>query len=167
MHKNLEKNIDRRDGHWVWVGGTTQGGAPRTKIDGRTVVVRPYLLGVSRVTAIVTCEEPMCVNPDHLRAAKSTVASNEERRDPSALNWPSGEEYAELLKACKSVAIRYDVDDAEAIAQDMIVAYAGSEKLQGLGAKQVAWRLRYIPSDAKKRAKRMPCDSIDEMEGML
>jgi hypothetical protein len=61
------------DGCWEWVGGRNTAGYGLIKINGRTMHVTRYILGVkigrpliASELALHRCDNPPCVNPDHL-----------------------------------------------------------------------------------------------------
>lgn len=56
-----------RDGCWLWQGSVNGKGYPQRSVDGRIKLVHRVLLDAGKGESVHhVCEQPSCVNPDHL-----------------------------------------------------------------------------------------------------
>ena len=104
-------------GCWIWMKGVNagdRGGYARTVIKGKTTFVSRLILGIHRssveMVAMHTCDQPLCVNPDHLHIG-SRSDNTQDMLEKGRSNRAKGEQSgAAVLTEKQVLAIRKEYE---------------------------------------------------------
>lgn len=76
---NFPKHVSQVGGHWIWTGSTTGSAQPKARDGKKSVDVRRALYEAAHgplgdLWAVRTCDESLCVNPEHVSPKTVTEA---------------------------------------------------------------------------------------------
>lgn len=144
----LARNVVKRpDGCWFWTGPHDRAGYGRMKICGRDTRLSRAIWEIANGAPLLahevarhTCDNPPCLNPDHLR--RGTVADNNRDRDVRGRTARGERHYAAKLTESDVHEIRRRASRGEQLAGLACAFGVSSQLISRIVLRQVWARLQ-------------------------
>lgn len=154
--KVLASKTERAGEHLIWKAGLTSAGQPRVKFlsrDYRVVqAVRRYVQGqpIEGFNVYTTCDEPLCVAPEHVRATPRGRGGQPSNVDRGVVDWSFAKDRSwtsAFIQKVRWWARKYDVEE-EDMAQQAFLWAAGRPGIAaqppGVAAASARWLHRQL-----------------------
>jgi uncharacterized cupin superfamily protein len=85
--------VEKTDDCWNWIGAKYRKGYGMLRVDGKCVAAHRMMLGFPQGQVLHHCDNPSCVNPDHLYVGTRSDNMNDMYRRGRQGNRPKGEKH--------------------------------------------------------------------------